>query len=259
MPINIIAVPALKDNYIWLLTHTPSNHAIVIDPGEAAPVLKQLSEKNLKLAAILITHHHWDHTQGIEELLRHQKVPVYGSAQEAIEFCDHPLQDNDIIHFDQLDLSFSVMEIPGHTRGHIAYYGMNSIFTGDTLFTAGCGRIFEGTPAQMYHSLNKIAGLPPETFVFCGHEYTEQNLLFAKTVEPDNSQLMARLHKVQKLRASNKPTVPALLGVELQTNPFLRCHLPSISQAVEQHCGKTLATPTDVFTELRLWKDGFTN
>jgi hydroxyacylglutathione hydrolase len=259
MPITMIPVPAFKDNYMWLLYHATSHHAVVIDPGEAKPIIQELRQRNLELSAILVTHHHWDHTQGIEELLQYRKTPVYGPALDNIPFCNRRLQGDDIIHLPELDLSFSVMEIPGHTRGHIAYYGASSVFTGDTLFTGGCGRLFEGTAEQMYHSLNKIAALPAETFVFCGHEYTEQNLLFAKHVEPHNEYLENRIQKTLKLRAANRPTVPASLRLELQTNPFLRCHLPSVQQSVEKHCGRTLTNPIEVFAELRLWKDNFVN
>jgi hydroxyacylglutathione hydrolase len=255
MAIKIFPIPALKDNYIWLLRDTTSGNAIIVDPGEAEPVLKVLQEQQLKLTAILVTHAHSDHVAGIPELLNHTKVPVYGSLVDSLPFYSHLLQENDIIHLQKLDISFTVLQIPGHTLGHIAYYGLNSVFTGDTLFTGGCGRIFEGTAAQLYQSLNKLCQLPSETFVYCGHEYTEKNLLFAKEVESDNAALLERLKNVSLLREEQKPTVPASLALELQTNPFLRCFSRAVIQSVEKHCGKKLDSPLQVFAELRKWKD----
>lgn len=258
--LTITPIPALNDNYIWTIVHSGSREAIVVDPGQAEPVIHFLKEQKLKLSAILITHHHWDHTQGIEGLLRFantHELLIYGGALEPIPDCNRPLQQDDSIHFSNFDLTLRIMEIPGHTHGHIAYVGPHFVFTGDTLFTGGCGRLFEGTAAQMWHSLQLLAHLAPETLIYCGHEYTEANLEFAKHVEPNNSDLLKRIDKTRQLRSQGLPTVPSTLGLELKTNPFLRCSLPSVKLAVEHYCQRQLHHPVEVFGELRRWKDGF--
>lgn len=254
---NIIPIPALNDNYIWMITHLGCKETLVIDPGDAAPVIETIEKQELTLAAILFTHHHWDHTNGIEGLLQKYNVPVYGPAKSKNPLCDHPVNQDDYVHLPQLDIYLRVLEIPGHTLDHIAYVGLHGVFCGDTLFTAGCGRLFEGTANQMWRSLNLLANLSPETSIYCGHEYTELNLRFAELVEPENTHIKERLHHTQKMRDKGLPTVPALLETELQTNPFLRCHLPSIKNSVEQHCERSLTDPIEVFSELRKWKDGF--
>jgi len=252
---DIIPIPALRDNYIWLLKN--AKHGVVVDPGDAKPVLDTLEKLKLQLTGILITHHHWDHTNGIAELLQHYDVPVYAPANDAVELATELLQQDDQIHLPELDLNFRVLEIPGHTLGHIAYYGHSSVFCGDTLFTGGCGRLFEGTAEQMVNSLNTLANLPEDTFVYCGHEYTQNNLRFAKVVEPNNPNLIERIEATEKHRQQNQPTVPAPLAIELKTNPFLRCTVPSVQKAVVNHCGHKLTNTTEVFAELRRWKDEF--
>ncbi len=254
---KIEPISALKDNYIWMITRASSDEAIVVDPGDAKPVLRELREKGLKLSAILITHHHWDHTDGIAELLLNYDVPVYASANDSVPACTHPLTQDDRIHFPELDCEFKVLEIPAHTKGHIAFLGLDGVFTGDTLFSVGCGRIFEGTPEQMLHSLNKLRQLPDETFVYCGHEYTQNNLRFAKLIEPNNPKLIAYIQATDLLRAKNKPTLPSTIKLEKEINPFFRCDQDSVRMAVEKHVGKSLNTPLEVFTELRKWKDAF--
>lgn len=254
---QIMPIPALNDNYIWMILHPETCQALVVDPGEAKPVLKALSKYQAQLAGILITHHHWDHTNGIEELLAHKRVPVYGPANDPVALCDHPLQHDDYFHINELAIDFKVIEIPAHTSGHIAYIGLGGVFCGDTLFAAGCGRLFEGSAEQMLHSLHLLANLPTETLVYCAHEYTEANLRFALTIEPDNPDTQQRMQETQQLRASQQPTLPSSIELELKTNPFLRCHIATVKQAAEKHCGKTLLNEVEVFVELRRWKDAF--
>lgn len=254
---DIVAIPALNDNYIWLIIHQGLQQALIVDPGEAMPVIKTLQQRQLKLVGILITHHHWDHTNGINDLINYQDAPVYGPINESIPHCQYPLQQDDTVCFDELGMTFSIMDIPGHTKGHIAYVGLGGVFCGDTLFTGGCGRIFEGTATQMLQSLDQLASLAEETLVYCGHEYTEKNLDFAQLVEPDNKQLQIRLQQTRAKRAKSQPTVPSSLELELATNPFLRTHVKSVQQAVSQHCKKPLTTRVDVLRECRAWKDNF--
>jgi len=233
MKLDIIPIRALKDNYIWMIVNSDKKLAVVIDPGEAKPVLDILDHQKIKLTAILVTHHHWDHTNGIAELLEHYPVPVYRS----------PLENKLVIP--ELDLDFTVLKIPGHTHDHIAFFGLNSVFCGDTLFCAGCGRVFEGTHEQMFESLQKLSQLPDHTKIYCGHEYTQRNLKFAKTVEPNNPNF------------NLQSTVPSTIHIEKLTNPFFRCEISEVHKAVENYCGKKLSMPVDVFRELRIWKDNF--
>lgn len=254
---KIIPVPALNDNYIWTIVHPETQQAIIVDPGEAEPVLQTIKADHLKLTAILITHHHWDHTNGIGEILNRYPVPVYGPLKDNVSNCDHPLKEGDHIKFPKMALEFEVLGIPGHTLGHIAYLTRDWVFTGDTLFGAGCGRLFEGTPDQLYHSLMTLSKLDSKTKVFCGHEYTAENLRFAENVEIDNYDLQKRIADTQALISEGLPTLPSTIGLENQTNPFLRCHLPVIQEAVEAYCGQPLADTVAVFAALRRWKDEF--
>lgn len=253
------AIAAFKDNYIWLLHRENGRDAVVVDPGDAQPVLKALSERGLRLGGILVTHHHWDHTNGIGELLEHAAVPVLGPAAESqpIKGLDHPLRDGARAKVDCLDAEFEVIAIPGHTLGHIALHGHGLLFCGDTLFSAGCGRLFEGTAQQMHDSLSNLSRLPAETHVFCGHEYTESNLAFALTVEPDNEAARSHLAHVRDLRSRGEPSLPSTLGLELGINPFLRCKLAEVTEAASRHAGRKLRDSVDTFAVLRTWKDGF--
>ena len=255
--IKVDPVPAFNDNYIWLIIQTSNQRVAIVDPGDAAPVLQRLQAKRLVPAAILITHHHADHTGGVRELLEHFSIPVYGPATEQIPCRSHALGEGDIVNLTDLTLQFTVMDIPGHTAGAIAYYNEGMAFVGDTLFMSGCGRLFEGTPSQMYQSLNRLAALPGNTQVYCGHEYTLANLKFAQTVEPENQDIRERIQQSQVRRNNNLPTVPGSIATEKLTNPFLRAHVPSIAEAADRHRKMKSANPTEVFATLRSWKDSF--
>lgn len=258
MQLEIQAIPAFNDNYIWTLVNRKNKSAVCVDPGDAQPVIKRLSRENLTLSAILVTHHHWDHTDGINKLVNnYQKIPIFGPEKEAIPHITNPLGESDHVSLKMLDLELQVLEIPGHTLGHIAYYNQEMLFCGDTLFLAGCGRIFEGTVGQMYNSISKLASLPDDVLVYCGHEYTEANLNFAQAVEPENAAIRQRLQQTRALREQNKATVPAPLHEEHLTNPFLRCEQAAVRKAAEKASGKTLNTPTAVFGALRQWKNNF--
>ena len=224
--LNIIPIPAFEDNYIWLL-HNNSD-AVVIDPGDAAPVIASLEKLNLTLTAILITHYHADHIGGVHDLLRFHSVPVYAPQYEKFDFEHIKLADGDAIDLPEIAQSFRVMWLPGHTLGHIAYFNDQYLFCGDTLFGAGCGRLFEGTPTQMLSSLARLKVLNGNTQVFCTHEYTTKNIAFALTLEPNNRDLQARASTTKRLRQLQLPSLPSNIALELATNPFLRCNQASI-------------------------------
>lgn len=255
----IIPIPAFADNYIWLVRD--ATRALVVDPGDAGPVLDYLARERLHLAAILATHHHQDHVGGIATLVARHPAPVYGPAQEAIPRIAHPLRGGDAITIAGMPLDLRIVDIPGHTAGHIAYVGdvagVPSLFCGDTLFAAGCGRIFEGTPAQMWASLCALAALPGETRVYCGHEYTLANLRFALAVEPDNQALWDRQADAQALRDRGAPTLPTTIEVERATNPFLRAGHPAVRAAAAAHAGHPIADEVESFAVLRAWKNTF--
>ena len=252
---DIQSLRAFEDNYIWLLRE--GRRVVVVDPGDEAPVLRYLAEEDADLAAILLTHHHGDHTGGVAGLLARHPVPVFGPAGESIAGVSVPLREGDKIALPDFHADLKVIDVPGHTRGHIAYYGEGALFCGDTLFACGCGRLFEGTAAQMWSSLGKLAALPPETNVYCAHEYTESNIRFALAVESGNAALLTRAGRVAELRRNLQPTVPFALAEELATNPFLRSAQPEVARAAERHCGTALPGATEVFAALREWRNGF--
>ena len=255
--IQLDPICAFTDNYVWLLRTPDSDGVVIVDPGEAMPVLRMLEERGLTVAAILLTHHHGDHVEGVNEILRKYPAPVFGPAWENIAMVNHPVRGGDRVPLSVLGLELDVVDVPGHTAGHIAYLGPGFALVGDTLFAGGCGRIFEGTPEQMHSSLLRLAALPPDTAIYCAHEYTAANLRFAVDVEPDNSATELRLAKVRTLRGAGRPTVPSTLNEELETNPFLRCHEPSVVAAAEARVGRPLRGASDVFAVVRRWKDGW--
>lgn len=250
---NIVPVSAFTDNYIWVIHD--QYHAVVVDPGEAKPVLSFLQQKNLKLIAILNTHHHNDHVGGNLALLQQFPVPVYGPGSESISTVTHCLKEGDSVYLAELSLGLSILDIPGHTAGHIAYYGANLLFCGDTLFACGCGRLFEGTAQQMYTSLNKLARLPDKTAVYCGHEYTLANINFAKLVEPGNQALTQLQVSAEKQRKLNLPTLPSTIVMEKACNPFLRCNQPEVIHNASNYIGKPLTDPVSIFATIREWKN----
>lgn len=252
---DIFAIKAYKDNYIWVLPSAGRDIAFVVDPGDAAPVRAGLAAAGLRLGGILVTHHHWDHTNGIKDLLAETPVPVAGPEDAGIVGMTHPVRDGDELRLPDLPVPLAVLAIPGHTRSHIAFVGGGAVFCGDTLFAGGCGRIFEGTPEQMYHSLQRLAALPGGIRVYCGHEYTEANLRFAMQVEPDNEALRNRLNAVADKRTRGEVTLPSTVAEELATNPFLRPEQRSVTESAERRAGRRLTSPVDVFAAVRAWKD----
>ncbi|MBC3872781.1 hydroxyacylglutathione hydrolase [Undibacterium flavidum] len=256
--LSILTVPAFDDNYLWLI-HNGSD-AIVVDPGDATVILQALTQHGLTLRAILLTHHHSDHIGGVAELLTHYPVPVYGPAHDGIAAVTIPLDDGDQISIASLELSFKIIAVPGHTFGHIAYYSeaLAAVFCGDTLFAGGCGRLFEGTPAQMLNSLDQLAALPAATAVYCAHEYTLSNLKFALEVEPANAALQARIVREQEKRAQDIPTVPTTIALEIQTNPFLRTRVSAVIERLVS-TDKVAAAQDEAtnFGALREWKNNF--
>ncbi len=258
--LTIHPIPAFNDNYIWCLQD--GRQAVVVDPGDAAPVRRYLQDHQLQLAGILVTHHHWDHVNGIADLLAEApSIPVWGPANEAIPALSQRLRQDDQVTL-PTGQTLTVLDVPGHTSGHIAYYcadpgGDPVLFCGDTLFSSGCGRLFEGTAEQMFNSLGLLRRLPAATRVCCTHEYTLSNLKFAQAVEPENRAVQERQHQVEQLRAQGRPSLPSTLELELQVNPFLRTDQPAVVDAVARNCGSRPASEVQTFARLRAWKDQF--
>ncbi len=256
----VLAVPAFRDNYLWLI-HDGVN-AAVVDPGDAEPILEALAHHRLALSSILLTHHHADHIGGVAALLAAHAVPVFGPRHDGIDAVTDPLGEGDRFDVPGLDVRLEVLDVPGHTRGHIAYFRRHAqahwLFCGDTLFAGGCGRLFEGSPAQMLASLGKLAALPDDTLVYCAHEYTLSNLRFALAVEPDNERLRERLTLAAALRDKDLPTVPSNIGLEKATNPFLRQDQPRVRQSLVA-AGRLApqADSVEAFAALREWKNTF--
>lgn len=271
---HIITVPAFSDNYIWLICNENKTKAAIVDPGDADPVIDALQKNNIKPVAILITHFHYDHVHGIKRILeQYPDLPVYGPEKERNQYeqcpnrpeygpadnnilrITHPLKGSEKFSLEKLACDFQVISLPGHTAGHIGYITGNNLFCGDTLFAGGCGRIFNGTFKQLHDSLQLIKNLPKETRIYCAHEYTLDNLGFAKWVEPDNPDLLEREQADMALIDADKATVPSTLELELKTNPFLRTDKPNVIKRVQQITNKTLNDSTAVFAAMRTWKD----
>lgn len=252
---EIFPLPAFEDNYIWCLRR--GRNLAVVDPGDAGPALAHLAKSGERLAAILITHRHRDHTGGIADLVARHPVPVFGPAAEAIAGVDHPVSGGDTLTLPDLELEFAVLDLAAHTRGHVGYYRRGSLFCGDTLFACGCGRLFEGSPAQMHAALARIAALPPDTLIHCAHEYTASGLRFARAVEPDNAAVAARAERLRPRLEQHQPSVPFTLAEELATNPFLRCREPAVIAAAAARLGRAPADEIEVFAALREWRDHF--
>jgi len=256
--LDVSPITAFQDNYIWLIRGPGDPRRVaVVDPGDARPVLDVLGREQLDLRAILATHHHADHVGGVPELVAATGATVFGPGREPMPVDALRLAGGDRARLPELGLEFEVLDVPGHTAGHIAFYGHGALFCGDTLFSAGCGRLFEGTPEQMLASLEALARLPDQTRVFCGHEYTLANLRFAGTVETGNSDIADYVHKAAALRASGQPTLPSTVGLEKRVNPFLRSRHENVKLAAERRAGRALPTPVAVFAEVRSWKDSF--
>jgi hydroxyacylglutathione hydrolase len=253
--LEIFPLPAFEDNYIWCLRR--NDIVAVVDPGDAAPVLRHLVQTGDRLCAILVTHHHHDHIDGIAELTARHPVPVFAPAAENIAGTTRPVAGGDRIALPELGIEFEVLDVAGHTRGHVAYYRPGSLFCGDTLFGCGCGRLFEGTAAQLHDALNRIGVLPRLTFAYCAHEYTASGIRFAHSVEPGNPAVEVRAAEVKRKREARQPTVPFTIADELATNPFLRCTEPGVVATIAERLGRQPANELEVFTALREWRDHF--
>jgi hydroxyacylglutathione hydrolase len=252
--LSIEAISAFADNYIWLLRRDGTDCAVV-DPGDAAPVLSRLEVEDLNLAYILLTHHHFDHIGGASSLLeRFPDAVVFGPVDERVDCRHTECREGDSVEFPALGLRFKVIEVPAHTRSHIAFHGNGLLFCGDTLFSVGCGRLFEGTPEQMQSSLDKLAALPPETAIYCGHEYTLSNCRFALMVEPENEALQAKTDKAERLREDNKITLPGKMSEELQINPFMRTRVDTVVSAARA-IEPDVEPGASVLGAIRRWKD----
>jgi hydroxyacylglutathione hydrolase len=256
LPMHLEPIPALSDNYIWLLADEHGS-ALVVDPGEAGPVEQALQRDGLRLEAILLTHHHKDHIGGMAELAARHGAVVHAPRDERIAAVDHRVGNGDTVTLKAPDLQFQVIEIPGHTRSHIAFHGHGMLFCGDTLFSLGCGRLFEGSPAQMLDSLDQLATLPDATLVCCAHEYTQANAAFARSVEPGNRDLQQRSDEIDRLRSASQPTLPAVLGQERACNPFLRVDSPEIVEWTVRQGLSDDAGRVERFATLRTAKDHF--
>jgi len=259
--IAITPIPAFNDNYLWLIDN--GCDAVVVDPGDAQPVERYLKQHGLNLAAILVTHHHGDHTGGIGQLKQSYPCHVYGPANESIPHVDTACNEGDTVQISPLALKFDVLEVPGHTAGHIAYFAAatvahkNLLFCGDTVFSGGCGRLFEGTPLQMWQSMQKLMALPDDTLIHPAHEYTLSNLTFAQAVEPNNADLLQYKQQVASWREENRPSLPARLELEKRINPFMRIKEQTVIAAAEQRLNRSNLDESEVFGVIRHWKDSF--
>jgi hydroxyacylglutathione hydrolase len=256
--LDVSPIPAFADNYIWMIRSGSDPKAVaVVDPGDSRPVLAALAHEGLRLAAVLATHHHADHIGGLAELVARTGAEAFGPARERMPAAVTPVGGGSRVRLAAMGLEFEVHDVPGHTAGHIAYVGHGALFCGDTLFSAGCGRLFEGTAEQMLASLDALAALPDETRVYCGHEYTVANLRFATDVEAGNSDIMDYVKWATAVRAGGRPTLPSTIGLEKRVNPFLRSRNEDVKSSAERHAGRSLPSPVAVFGEVRRWKDAY--
>ncbi len=256
---QVTPIPAFNDNYIWMLSHENApKQVVVVDPGDAQAVIDVLKNQELTLEAILITHHHQDHTGGVAALANQYSIPIYGPANSPFTGITHPLEDGDTIQV--LNTALSIKAVPGHTLDHIAYFSEQDtpqLLCGDTLFLAGCGRLFEGTAQQMLSAMNYFKSLPDSTQVYCTHEYSLANLAFANAVEPNNEAIQSCIESCEALRAENKPTLPSSIAQEKSINPFMRTHLSSVQTSINQHTAQSFSSEEAIFAALREWKNHF--
>ncbi|WP_066185131.1 MULTISPECIES: hydroxyacylglutathione hydrolase [unclassified Guyparkeria] len=252
---TIHCIPVLSDNYVWLIEGL-DGATVIVDAGESGPVIEAIESRGLRPVATLVTHHHGDHVQGLADLVARYSMPIYGPDSCRRVGVDHVVGDNDAFEIPGIG-DFSVLATPGHTQDHLSYVLGEHVFCGDTLFTAGCGRLFEGTAAQMLHSLDRLAGLGDDKTIHCGHEYTTDSLRFAAHAEPDNADIAARVKDVEAKRAANEPTASASMVLEKKTNPFLRVREPVLRRAIEDYVGERIDDDIEAFAQLRHWKDDF--
>ncbi len=259
---KVSMIKAFSDNYIWAISSNLGHNMALVDPGDANVCIEFIEQQKLQLSSILITHHHADHVGGIKKLVDYCKskqwpLPIYGPESENIPHCDVALSESAKVELTDLGLEFDVIDLPGHTSGHIAYVSQDSLFCGDTLFSGGCGRLFEGTPSQMLCSLEKLSALPERTQVYCAHEYTQANLNFALSVEPDNTELVDYYNQVIQKREQDIATIPTSIMLEKKINPFLRCNEPSLMTSAAEFSGDKVNDKLQTFTIIRAWKDNF--
>jgi len=259
---TVTAITAFSDNYIWAIGSNDNNQLVLVDPGDAQVCIDYIENHNQILSGILITHHHPDHVGGINALVEYCKqnswsLTIYGPSNENIPQRDIPLIEGDVVDLSSIGIKLEVLDLPGHTAGHIAFFNERYLFCGDTLFSGGCGRLFEGTAQQMHQSLAKLSNLPDSTKVFCAHEYTAANLSFALTVDPENVELINYFNQVIELRSTNQATIPTTIGLEKEINPFLRCQYKALQESASDYTNGKVALGTETFSVLRHWKNNF--
>jgi hydroxyacylglutathione hydrolase len=253
--LQVVGIPVLSDNYVWVLFAEGETQATIVDPGSAEPVEAWLENHQKSLSTILVTHGHHDHTGGIAKLFEKFSIDVVGPSKDRVSKLTRAVSDGEKVSVAGHELE--VIDVPAHTAGHVSYFGAGLVLTGDALFAGGCGRVFEGTFAQMHNSLARLANLPAETRMYCAHEYTHSNLRFALEVEPENKRLHERLRFTEVQRSLNEPTLPSTIGLELETNPFLRCEVPAVVEAARLHAQAEVAPGEETFEVLRHWKDSW--